>query len=108
MIKSSVDLKQFMEETPSVEEHVEWKDIDQTVVDKLNESLVDLKEDRDRIDVEGKICSADVVALEEYLPEQYPLGSFTRQPTATNLEVGLACFKQRIAEVEAELEAVLS
>lgn len=102
-------LAQYFEDpTPSVEdEPVELTQEQQAEKIRLEEELREVGHQRQSVVDNEEVSQSEVTSLENLLPEEYPLSSFTRTPTATNLEVAIECFDKRIEELNQAITAIV-
>lgn len=61
----------------------------------LEAELIDVVTALEDLSVQEGVCRSNMASFEAYLPEDYPLTSFTRRPTQTNLEVATVTLENR-------------
>lgn len=80
------------------EVELDVKDCEQTIA-SLEAQLLDVTVTLESIESNGGVSRQDIERFAEFLPQDYPLASFTQRPSMTNVDVATVSLEGRVAYV---------
>lgn len=73
----------------------------------LEAELIDVQTALEDLTAQEGVCRSNMASFEAHLPEDYPLTSFTRRPTQTNLEVATVTLENRQSAILTAIAAAV-